>query len=225
VLVLVRHGQSTANAEGRLLGRTDAPLTAAGLAQARAVGHLLAGTTVLELRSSPLARARDTAEALRTSLPVVVDDRWIEVDYGVHEGRLLAEVPAEVWRQWRRDPAYRVEGGEPLGAVADRVATACAELFARPGEGARAAEGDVVVVSHVSPIKAAVAWALGGDHDLAFRLHLSTGSVTRVDWGPTGPVLETFNQVPANQVPANQVPANQVPANQVPASQGGGDPR
>jgi hypothetical protein len=53
-----------------------------------------------------------------------------------------------------------------------------------------------VVVSHVSPIKAAVAWALLGAHDLAFRLHLSTGSITRIGWGPQGPVLQTFNEVP-----------------------------
>ena len=194
--MLVRHGQSTANAEGRLLGRTDSPLTPAGEAQARAVGEALATTTVLELRSSPLERARHTAAALGTSRPVVVDDRWVEVDYGVHEGQVLGDVPAEVWRQWRTDPDYRAEGGETLGEVTARVAGACQELFARRGEGARADDGDVVVVSHVSPIKAAVAWALGGGHDLAFRLHLSTGSITRLGWGPSGPVLETFNEVP-----------------------------
>ena len=58
----------------------------------------------------------------------------------------------------------------------------------RPGRGGPAA-GDVVVVSHVSPIKAAVAWALGAGDDLAWRLHLSTASLTRVAWGVDRPVL------------------------------------
>ena len=71
-------------------------------------------------------------------------------------------------------------------------ATPATELFARPGSGARA-DGDVVVVSHVSPIKAAVAWALGAGDDVAWRLHLSTASLTRVAWGVDGPVLHSFN--------------------------------
>jgi len=71
------------------------------------------------------------------------------------------------------------------------------ELFAVRGEGARSREGDVVVVSHVSPIKAAVAWALGADELVAWRLRLSTGSVTRIDLGPHGPQLVSFNEVPS----------------------------
>ena len=69
---------------------------------------------------------------------------------------------------------------------------ACEELFARSGSGARGA-GHVVVVSHVSPIKAAVAWALGAGDDLAWRLHLSTASLTRLAWGADRPVLRSFN--------------------------------
>jgi probable phosphoglycerate mutase len=196
VLVLVRHGESTANAAGLLLGRTDAPLTDTGLAQADAVATALAKTDVTSVRSSPLERARRTAERVAGPRDVEIDDRWIEVDYGVHEGRPLSEVPAEVWRRWREDPAYTPEGGESLQSVHERVAAACEELFSEPGAGARAPKGDVVVVSHVSPIKAAVAWAVAGAHDLAFRLHLSTGSITRIGWGPLGPVLHTFNEMP-----------------------------
>ncbi len=55
-----------------------------------------------------------------------------------------------------------------------------------------------MVVSHVSPIKAAVAWALGAGDDLAWRLHLSTASLTSVDWAADRPVLRSFNHtVPA----------------------------
>jgi broad specificity phosphatase PhoE len=141
-------------------------------------------------------------DALGLAMPVEVDDRWVEVDYGEHEGRVLGDVPAEVWRRWRTDPNYRPEGGESLAEVGERVRAACEELFAAPGVGARSEDGDVVVVSHVSPIKSAVAWALGAGDELAWRLHLSTGSITRVGWGAEGPVVHTFNWVPAgNWVP------------------------
>jgi len=194
MLILVRHGESVANAQGLLLGRTDAPLTDTGWAQAVAVGARLG--RVRRLVSSPLRRALDTAGALGLDLPVEVDERWVEVDYGEHEGVAVGDVPAEVWRQWRWDTDYRPPGGETLGEVGGRVREACEELMATAGAGARDGEGDVVVVSHVSPIKAAVAWALGAGDELAWRLHLSNGSITRIAWGPGVPIVEGYNCVP-----------------------------
>jgi len=191
VLVLVRHGEAAGNAAGLLLGRTDSPLTDRGRSQAAALsGHL---GPVGRLVTSPLVRARQTAGALGLDLPIDVDERWIEVDYGQFEGQALASVPAETWARWRADPAFRPPGGESLTEVGNRVRAACDELFARPDEGARAG-ADVVVVSHVSPIKAAVAWALGAGDEVVWRLYLATASVTRIAWGADGPVLRGFNQ-------------------------------
>jgi broad specificity phosphatase PhoE len=196
VLILVRHGESTANAQGLLLGRTDAELTEAGMAQAAAVRRLL-HHPVHALRSSPLSRARSTAALLDLMVPTEIDERWIEVDYGEFECQPLSDIPAEVWRQWRLDPGYRPSGGETLAEVDARIAAACAELFATKGMGARATDGDVVVVSHVTPIKAAVAWALGAaaGAGLSWRLRLHTASVTRIGWGNGAPVLESFNEL------------------------------
>src|ERR1039458_1759436 len=87
MLILIRHGESTGNADGLLLGRLDAPLTERGLAQARMLGPSVAGAS--RVISSPLARAQATAEALGTGLPVEIDQRWIEVDYGEFDGRPL----------------------------------------------------------------------------------------------------------------------------------------
>ncbi len=53
-----------------------------------------------------------------------------------------------------------------------------------------------MVVSHVSPIKAATCWALGLGDQGAWRLYLATGSVTRIGWGVDGPVLNRFNEMP-----------------------------
>jgi len=194
VLILVRHGESEANAKGLLLGRTDASLTEKGRAQAASVRQLLRHP-VGAVRSSPLSRARDTAALLDLAPPIVIDDRWVEVDYGEYECQPLKDVPADVWLQWRTDPGFRPEGGETLAEVDQRVAVACAELFAQDGMGARSGDADVVVVSHVTPIKAAVAWALGADAGLSWRLHLQTASVTRIGWNAGAPVLHGFNEV------------------------------
>jgi probable phosphoglycerate mutase len=194
MLILVRHGESTGNAQGLLLGRIDAELTEFGRAQATAVGPLLT-EPVAELRTSPLARARHTAAALALGLEAEIDQRWVEVDYGEFDGQPLRDIPATVWQEWRRDPGYRPPGGETLAEVDQRVAGACDELFAADGAGARRPGADVVVVSHVTPIKAAVAWALGSDAGLSWRLHLNTASVTRIGWGNGGPVLHGFNQL------------------------------
>jgi broad specificity phosphatase PhoE len=193
MLILVRHGESTGNADGLLLGRMDMPLTERGLAQARTLGPSVIGAT--RLISSPLSRARDTAEALGTGLPVEIDDRWVEVDYGEFDGRPLGAVPDEVWTRWRSDPDYRPPGGETLSEAGSRVRSACEELFATDGEGARGSR-PVVVVSHVSPIKAATCWALGIGEQGAWRLYLATASVTRITWGAGGPVLSQFNETP-----------------------------
>jgi probable phosphoglycerate mutase len=193
VLILVRHGESVANAQGLLLGRTDAELTDAGRAQARAARALVQGP-VVEVRSSPLRRALDTADLLALGPPVTVDERFIEVDYGEFECQPLGGIPAEVWQRWQLDRDFRPEGGETLAEVDRRVALACEALFATEGAGARRTDGDVVVVSHVSPIKAAVAWALG-TVDLYWRLHLRTASVTRIGWNRNAPILHSFNEV------------------------------
>jgi alpha-ribazole phosphatase len=193
MLILVRHGESVANAQGLLLGRTDVELTDTGRSQAQGARALVHGP-VAEVRSSPLRRALDTAELLALGPPTTVDERWIEVDYGEFECQPLGGIPAEVWQRWQVDRDFRPEGGETLAEVDRRIAAACEELFAADGAGARRADGDVVVVSHVSPIKAAVAWALG-TVDLYWRLHLRTASVTRIGWNRDAPILHGFNEV------------------------------
>jgi broad specificity phosphatase PhoE len=183
LLVLVRHGRTKANASGLLLGRADPPLDDHGREQAAALA-----ASVVDARRvvcSPLRRARETAAAL--GLPVDVDERWIELDYGELDGRPIADVPEELWQRWRADVDFAPPGGESLATLGRRVRTACEDLAAE------ATEADIVVVSHVSPIKAAVAWALGVGDELSWRLHVAPASVTRIavrgGWG----VLTTFN--------------------------------
>jgi broad specificity phosphatase PhoE len=185
VLIVCRHGRTLANATGLLLGRADPPLDEVGRAQAEALAVVVAGAS--RVVSSPLRRAVETAHAF--ALPLTVDERWVELDYGELDQRPLAEIPAEVWRRWRGDPAFVPPGGESLLALGQRVRTACAELAEE------ASTGDVAVVSHVSPIKAAVAWALGVGDEVAWRLHVAPASVVRIAVGSDGPTLRGFNDV------------------------------
>ena len=184
MLVVVRHGQTAVNAEGRLQGRSDAPLTDLGRAQAAAVASVVDRPAIVV--SSPLLRARQTAEAF--GVPVTVDERWIELDYGELDGAELRSLSVEVWDAWRRDPAFALPGGESLVALGDRVRDACEEIATR------AADETVVVVSHVSPVKAAVAWALGVGDEVAWRMFLDLAAVTRIAIGPRGPSLVSFNE-------------------------------
>src|SRR5439155_19847099 len=141
-------GQTDANARGLLLGRADPPLSDLGRRQADALANRVPADA--RVVSSPLLRTRETAAAF--GRPVDVDDRWIELDYGDYDGRPVADVPADVWRDWRADPHFVPPGGESLVMLGNRVRAACEELL----EEAR--DRDVVVVSHVSPIKAAIGW-------------------------------------------------------------------
>jgi broad specificity phosphatase PhoE len=184
VLLLVRHGQTTPNVEGRLLGRLDPPLTPRGEEQARTVAAALPRPD--RVVSSPLRRAVQTAAEFGTD--VEVDERWIELDYGEFDGRVLADVPAETWRRWRRESSFAPPGGESLDTLAARVHDACEELASA------AADAVVVVVSHVSPIKAALAWALGVPVSIAWRMFVEDSGVSRIDFGAAGPSVRWFNR-------------------------------
>lgn len=191
VLYLVRHGRTAANAKGLLQGRLDPPLDEIGRRQAEAIAAMIG--QVDEVISSPLVRARETAGYF--NVPITVDERWIEIAYGELEGVPTHEVPPEVWQSWRTNSLYATKGGESFASLDARVREACAALADRIGE------RDVVVVSHVSPIKAAVAWALKASMDIMFHCHLSQASVCRVDVGRFGPVLHSFNERPDGLLP------------------------
>jgi broad specificity phosphatase PhoE len=184
VLLLVRHGETAPNVERRLLGRIDAPLTERGQEQARAMAAGLPRPD--RVVASPLQRAVATAEAF--GVAVETDERWIELDYGEFDGRQLADVPDETWVRWRGDSSFAPPGGESLATLGDRVRRACSELASA------VTDEVVVVVSHVSPIKAALAWALDVPVDIAWRMFVEDASVSRIDVGPNGPSVRWFNR-------------------------------
>ncbi len=126
-LYLARHGESKLNAAGLLRGRLDSPLTSKGRAQAASLARALAGCDLQIIVASPLHRAFDTAQAVATgtNVPVEVDIRFIDRDYGVWAGQSLTKVE-ELWGSIDDAP-----GVEPRGAVLQRASVALLEVFER----------------------------------------------------------------------------------------------
>jgi broad specificity phosphatase PhoE len=141
-LLLVRHGETTWNREGRYQGRTDVPLSPSGEAQARALGKRLAGLPIAFAIASPLARTRGTAEAILGDRGVTLEasDGLIEISHGRWEGQLASDIEishAEMFGTWRVRPDRDVPAGpdaETLGDVEDRawpvLVRTCARLAA-----------------------------------------------------------------------------------------------
>lgn len=183
-IIVVRHGRTEANAAGLLLGHLDVPLDDLGREQALALAAAVG--RVDRVISSPLLRTRETAAAF--GLPVEVDDRWIELDYGDLDGTRLSDVPPDLWAVWRSDLDFAPERGESHRHLGIRVRSALDDL-------ATTSQGEVVVVvSHVSPIKASVAWALDAGDEVTWRLFVAPASITRIEVGLQGPVLRSFNE-------------------------------
>ncbi len=187
MLILVRHGRTPANAAGLLQGRLDQDLDDVGQAQATAVAQYVTERHAVDaVIASPLLRAQQTAAAF--GMPIETDERWIELSYGEYEGSPHTDVPSAVWQRWREDPTFTPQGGESLAALDQRVRAACVDLVDR------ASVHDVVVVSHVSPMKSAVGWALGVGVEISFNCHLDQAAVCRIVFRGKRPVLHSFNE-------------------------------
>jgi probable phosphoglycerate mutase len=128
-ILLVRHGETPWNREGRYQGRTDIPLSETGQAQVRALGERLKGVDIKLAYASPLARAKNTAEAilLGRSTPLWLDAGLLEISHGEWEGQLAGDVEishAEMFGVWRSRPGRSSPAGpgaETLGDVEVRA--------------------------------------------------------------------------------------------------------
>ncbi|SUD47508.1 bifunctional RNase H/acid phosphatase [Nocardia otitidiscaviarum] len=185
-LLLLRHGQTELSVQRRYSGRGNPPLTALGREQAAGAAKMLAGKgNIGAIVSSPLDRARETAEAAGHALgvPVRVLDGLIETDFGVWEGMTFGEArehDPELHTRWLGDPSLPAPGGESFDQVRERVEAVRRDLVAlHPGE-------NVLVVSHVTPIKTLLQLALGVGPSLLYRLHLDLASLSIAEFYADG---------------------------------------
>jgi len=165
-IYLVRHGQTVWNEEGKLCGSSDVPLSDEGLVQAQKVAARMKNVNLSAIYSSPLLRARQTAEAIAShhNLPVQVEPDLREVDYGEWEGLKVDEAMEkfpELERLRREDPMnFVAPKGEPMKNFAQRVIAAVQRIALRhPDE-------TICIVAHQTVNRFVLCWVLQMD----FRL-------------------------------------------------------
>jgi broad specificity phosphatase PhoE len=205
---LVRHGESISNVEERVQGQADVELSPLGRRQAAAVAAwsramldaASAPDATWEIWSSPLKRARHTAETISASLglPVHIDEGLCELHAGVFQGHLWADLESqfpEAVARWRSgDVEYRIPGGESRAELAARGHRVLDALGRRDVAG-------MIVVAHGGVLTAALGSMLGRDHPLLAAAAqrpftklpaLANASLTLLEW--PGPRLVSFNE-------------------------------
>lgn len=195
-VLLVRHGRTTANADGVLAGWTPGVhLDEAGREQATRLGERLAAVPLTAVVTSPLERTVETADLMtagREGITRHVDDRVGECRYGDWTGqslKVLAKDP--LWKVVQGHPSAAVfpgPEGEPMAQMQHRAVTAIREWNARLGD-----EATYAVVSHGDVIKAILADALGMHLDQFQRLRVDPASVSVVQYTPMRPFVERTN--------------------------------
>ena len=186
--LLLRHGQTPLSVEKRFSGTGDPSLTDTGRQMAAAAAERLRDCGATAVVSSPLTRARQTAEAVAgvLGLDVEVEEGLRETDFGDWEGYTFAEVrqkwPAEL-DAWLASTAVAPPFGESFDATTLRVRKARDRVLTRHG-------GEtVVVVSHVTPIKTLLRLALDAPPTALYRMHLDLVSLSEVQWFADGPAV------------------------------------
>ncbi|MFD3727302.1 histidine phosphatase family protein [Streptomyces sp. NPDC058671] len=193
-LILVRHGRSTANTSGVLAGRTPGiALDERGAAQAAALPGRLADVPLAAVVSSPLQRCRETVRPLleaRPDLPLHVEDRINECDYGDWSGRKLAELGDEPLMEvvQAHASAAAFPGGESMRAMQARAVDAVHDWNARI-EAEYGEDACYLMCAHGDVLKSIVADALGLHLDLFQRLHVDPCSVTVIRYTRLRPFL------------------------------------
>ncbi|GAB4359952.1 MAG: histidine phosphatase family protein [Kiloniellaceae bacterium] len=188
-LLLIRHGATAWNEAGRIQGRSDPPLSPAGRA-AVAAWTLPPEAARAQWLSSPLARARETAEILSGGA-VAQEPRLIETDWGEWEGKTLAALRAELGEAMAANEAlgldFRPPGGESPRDVQQRLRPLLAALAARGGT--------TVAVTHKGVIRAVYALASGWDLRGAPPAKLRDGCLHTFALAPGGqPRVEALNR-------------------------------
>jgi probable phosphoglycerate mutase len=184
-LWLVRHGATDWSESGRHTGRTDVPLTTEGEAGAREVASALSGRQFALVLTSPLQRARRTAEL--SGFPAAeIDDDLREWDYGDYEGITTAEIRDKVpgWTVWTH-PCPDGESADQVAARLDRVV-----------ERVRSVAGDALVFGHGHALRALTARWLGEPVAAGRLYRLDTATVSQLGYERDQAVIQAWN-VPA----------------------------
>lgn len=191
-LVLLRHGETEWSRTGRHTGRTDIPLTAHGEQLAKAAGELVRGYDFRLVLSSPLQRARRTAEL--AGLHADIDPLLVEWDYGGYEGRTTKDIRAELGYNWTAF-AHGVIRGDTPGETVEEVAARASRVLTRVLPAM--AEGDVALVAHGHYLRILTAVFLRQAPRFAASISLDAGSVSVLGFSREQPAILAWNHGPA----------------------------
>jgi probable phosphomutase (TIGR03848 family) len=195
-VLLLRHGRTTANADGSLAGRTPVALDDKGVSQARAVGERLAGVPLRSIVSSPLVRCRQTLEEALPGVAPVIEPDLTECGYGDWEGKALKTLAKDpLWKVVQAHPSavtFPGAEGESMAAMSARAVAAIRTHDERVTAG-HGPDALWLACSHGDVIKAIIADALGIHLDLFQRIVVDPASVTVIRYTPGRPFVVRVN--------------------------------
>ncbi|MGH7165077.1 MAG: histidine phosphatase family protein [Nitrospiraceae bacterium] len=193
-MYLIRHGETDWNRSGQIMGEQPVPLNRTGEVQARLLAGSLPADSFRALVSSPVARARQTAEILASALrvPVTTDRGLTEINVGEWEGRYWKDLVNETARQnfYTSPQEVRPPGGETLGEVQIR-AVAAVERARAGGEA-----GPLLFVSHADVLRAILAHYLNWDLQHVRQIQIDHASLTALEINATSVDLVFLNYRP-----------------------------
>jgi len=179
--LLIRHGQTDFNVAQRVIGRQPVPLNELGMRQARELSECLKGVELNGVISSPVLRAKQTAEVIldgHPELELVLDEGFSEIDYGEWVNLTISEIVTrypDVWPNYHSDPkVVKIPGGESLIAARDRTLKSFVNLKKRHPE------GRIAIVSHADVIKLAITAVLGWPIEMFKSFSMDNGAVVLV---------------------------------------------
>jgi probable phosphoglycerate mutase len=184
-LLVIRHGQTAWSVAGKHTGRTDVPLTDVGRDEARAAARTLAGWNLRHAYTSPLSRARETAQLVSPACGTQIDDHLLEWDYGIFEGETTPQSRERIpgWSVW----THEITGGETVDEVGER-----ADAFLERVE-AESPDGNTVVFAHGHLLAILIARWCGLPAVEGRRFALATATVSLLGWHRDDRVIRALN--------------------------------
>jgi probable phosphoglycerate mutase len=184
-LLVIRHGETEWSRTGRHTGRTDVPLDEQGRAEARDAARTLDGWNLSMAYTSPLGRARETAELVQPACGLVVDPDLLEWDYGVYEGETTPQTRRHVpgFSVW----THEIAGGESVEQVGDRADRFIARVLTE------VPSGNAAAFSHGHLLAILIARWCGLAPIEGRRFALATATVSLLGWHREDRVIRALN--------------------------------
>jgi len=179
--LFIRHGQTDHNVDQRVMGRQPIPLNEIGKRQAQEIADHLRNVELAAVVSSPVLRARETAEAIlkrHPDLKLTLDEGFSEIDYGEWVNLTISDIVVrypDVWPAYHSNPAVaKIPGGESLVTARDRTFASILNLKKQHPD------GKIVIVSHADVIKLAITGLLGWPIEMFKSFSMDNGAVVLV---------------------------------------------